>query len=368
MNILERKTKKGDKIVFYYDFGRGPGQRPSSGIFIYTAPKNATEKAHNKEALALLDVKKSEAIIEQQAVGTDFIPKHKFFKNFLEYYEAYIQENSRKGNRHLQGSFRHFKLFLKRDFIHPVEITETLCKRFRRHLLDTLHGETPGNYFTRFRWVVSAATSDGYFKNNPVEKVFSQKNPSNRFKENLESYEYIELLNTPCTNEDVQLAFIFCCYTGLRWVDVKSLKWKNINGQVLITNIIQQKTGRPVSLTLHPIAQSIIKRRCYMFAAPDPNATVFRLPTANGANKILESWIANAGIEKHITWSCARLSFSILLKDKHVDDATIACLMGHTTTRQVQNTYRRHRPKNQEESISRLPAPDIMPYYLNLDE
>ena len=36
MNFLERKTKKGDKIVFYYDFGRGKGQRPTTGIFIYT--------------------------------------------------------------------------------------------------------------------------------------------------------------------------------------------------------------------------------------------------------------------------------------------------------------------------------------------
>jgi len=35
MNIGETLNKKGDKIHFYYDLGRGPGQRPTAGIFIY---------------------------------------------------------------------------------------------------------------------------------------------------------------------------------------------------------------------------------------------------------------------------------------------------------------------------------------------
>ena len=42
----------------------------------------------------------------------------------------------------------------------------------------------------------------------------------------------------------------------------------------------------------------------------------------------------------------ARLSFSILLQDKNVDDATVAYLMGYTTTDQVRKTYKRHRPKD----------------------
>jgi len=30
MNIIKRTNNKGDKITFYYDYGRGPGQRPST--------------------------------------------------------------------------------------------------------------------------------------------------------------------------------------------------------------------------------------------------------------------------------------------------------------------------------------------------
>ena len=80
MNILKRENRTGDKIMFHYDFGRGAGQRPSTGIFIYKKPKGQIQKNHNKEALALLETKKSQMIIEQQAIGSAFIPSHKFKK------------------------------------------------------------------------------------------------------------------------------------------------------------------------------------------------------------------------------------------------------------------------------------------------
>lgn len=366
MNLLKRRSKKRDKITFYYDFGRGAGQRPSTGIFIYTKPKDQAQKNHNKESLALLEVKKSQLTIEKQSIGSSFIPSHKFKSNFIEYYEEYVKQNSRKGNRHLANSLKHFREFAKNDFVAPVDITENYCKRFRQYLLDQFTGETPLNYYSRFKWVVNAATSDGYFLKNPTEKVSSKSNPSTRMKENLESEEYLQLLNTPCTNEEVRAAFIFCCYTALRWVDVKKLEWTDIKGNVLVTRIIQAKTGQPVTITLHSIAQKILSlQKAKNSATSKRGKYVFSLPTADGANKLLNQWIEKSGIEKYITWSCARLSFSILLQDRNVDDATVAYLMGHTTTEQVRKTYKRHRPKNQLETINQLPTPALLPQFLN---
>jgi hypothetical protein len=74
----------------------------------------------------------------------------------------------------------------------------------------------------------------------------------------------------------------------------------------------------------------------------------------------------DAGIDKHITWSCVRLSFSILLQDKNVHDATVAYLMGYTTTEQVRKNSKRHRPKDQRETISHLPNSEKTPYFLQL--
>jgi len=203
MNFLKRPSKCGTKITFYYDLGRGKGQRPSTGVFIYAKPKNQIEKNHNKEALALLETKKSQLIIEKQAIGSSFIPTHKFKQNFIEYFDEYVKQNKRSANRHLANSFKQFKEFVGKDFIAPIDITENFCKRFRQYLLDKYTGETPGGYYTRFKWVVKAAHSDGYFHKNPTENVSAKNNPSARMKDNLEADEYLKLLDTPCTNQEV---------------------------------------------------------------------------------------------------------------------------------------------------------------------
>lgn len=44
MNMLQVPNRKGDKIYFKYDFGRGKGGRSTTGVFIYANPKNQVEK------------------------------------------------------------------------------------------------------------------------------------------------------------------------------------------------------------------------------------------------------------------------------------------------------------------------------------
>jgi hypothetical protein len=146
MNTVKRKNSRGDMTYFYIEYGRNSGERMATGIFIYTRPKDQLERNHNKEALILVATKKSELLLEQQAIGTGFIPSHKFKPNFLDYYEEFVGKNKRRGNRHLQNSQTQFKLFLGKDFIGPIDITEELCKRFRKYLLGKFTGATPANY------------------------------------------------------------------------------------------------------------------------------------------------------------------------------------------------------------------------------
>lgn len=363
MEIGKRLNRQGDKYLWYYDMGREPGQRPAMGVFTYVKPKNQLERNHNREALALIDVKKSQATLEHQAIGTGFIPQHKFKSNFLEYFEQYVRLHRREENRHLVCCFEKFKKFIKSDFIAPIEITEDFCKRFRRYLLDSLTGETPQNYFARFKWAVAAATKEGYFLDDPTEKVAAKRNPSTRLKNIVEIEDYLVLLRTPCRNAEVSNAFIFSCYTALRFCDVSVLTWSDIEGaQLTKKRIIQAKTGRPVVITMHPVAQNILetqrKARGGHYKQTDK---VFDLPTIDGSNGVLKEWLADTTIDKVYTWSCARLSFSILLQDARVDNATIAYLMGLTSTKQVDQTYKRYRPKDQSKTIALLPSLDALP-------
>jgi hypothetical protein len=125
MNFLEYPNRKGDKIYFYYDFGRGKGQRPATGVFIYANPKDQIQKNHNKEAYKLLEVKKSQLTIEQQAIGSAFIPAHKFKANFIEYYEEFVKNNRRTNNRHLPIAFSSSRNLSKKTSLHQLILLKT---------------------------------------------------------------------------------------------------------------------------------------------------------------------------------------------------------------------------------------------------
>jgi hypothetical protein len=125
-------VEKGHGIIL-----NGARQRTSAAqsvrhLYLYRtqefiAPKSQTEKNHNKEAFALLEVKKSQLTLEFQSIGTAHIPSHKFKHNFLDYYHDFVEANKRKGNRHLEGSLSKFRLFVGKKHVSPLDITVS-CK------------------------------------------------------------------------------------------------------------------------------------------------------------------------------------------------------------------------------------------------
>ncbi len=112
------------KVWYYLEWGRLTGQRRATGIFTWAKPKKQIEKNHNKEALAILEAKKSQIILDSQAINSGYIPQHKIKTNFLDYYADFVRLNRTSGNRHLEGSLTIFKSFLNRDFISALEINE----------------------------------------------------------------------------------------------------------------------------------------------------------------------------------------------------------------------------------------------------
>jgi hypothetical protein len=66
MNFIGVKNRKGDKIYYYYDLGRGKGQRPAMGIFTYVNPKTQIERNHNKETKELLEVKRGNPFLKNK--------------------------------------------------------------------------------------------------------------------------------------------------------------------------------------------------------------------------------------------------------------------------------------------------------------
>ena len=171
-----------------------------------------------------MEAKRSQIILDRLAISSGYIPQHKIKNNFLDYYADFVKLNQRKGNRHLSQSQNSFKKFIGKEYISAIKINEHLCERFRSYLLENLNGETPANYFSRFKRVLGGAGKEGYFKSSPAAGFASKSKSNKKVKDILEADEYKKLINTPCLNYELKKAFIFSLYTGFRWADVKPLK------------------------------------------------------------------------------------------------------------------------------------------------
>jgi site-specific recombinase XerD len=128
----------------------------------------------------------------------------------------------------------------------------------------------------------------------------------------------------------VKRAALFSCVTGLRWIDVSTIKWKNVNLKNRYMINPQSKTEQDVYINLNDRAIELLGK------AGNPDELIFNLPTANGANKTVKAWVKRAGITKKITWHNFRHSFGTNLIFYGADVTTASNLLGHSTLKHTQ--------------------------------
>lgn len=143
----------------------------------------------------------------------------------------------------------------------------------------------------------------------------------------LESYSVKTSLNSK--ESHVVDAFLFCCYTGLRYSDFIRLSSKNIksdnNGYWI--SFISQKTNvytkLPLSLLFEGKAVLIYEK--YQRNMSD----LFAIPSNSLVDKILDKVSVTAGIESHISFHTARHTNATLLLYQGISITTVQKLLGH---------------------------------------
>jgi hypothetical protein len=104
VSISQKKSRNNKKIWYYLEWGKEQGQRTAIAIFTYVKPLDQLQKNHNKESLAILEMKKSQMILDQQAIASGYIPKHKYKNNFLDFYADFVKNNQRVDTTDIKNS------------------------------------------------------------------------------------------------------------------------------------------------------------------------------------------------------------------------------------------------------------------------
>lgn len=86
-----------------------------------------------------------------------------------------------------------------------------------------------------------------------------------------------------------------------------------------------------------------------------PDDYVFpKLGPIQAARISIAAWVKSAGIDKHITFHCARHTFAVMMLDLGVDLYTVSKLLGHKSIETTQ-VYAKILDKNKKAAVERIP-------------
>ena len=247
----------------------------------------------------------------------------------------YVQESDRKRStkENLMTTVTVLQEF--RPGLDFKDITYTFLKDFEVHLKEKGNSvNTIAKHLRQLRTLVNEAINQGYIPSDayPFRK-FKIKQEKGR-KEFLtpDELKRLENLDVDKKLRHVLDAFLFCCYTGLRYSDFCQLTPENIirvNGKRWLY-FKSVKTDVEIRLPLHLLfegkALAVLERYDIVtdFAKIGPNSE---------ANKYLVQLAALARIRKHITYHTARHTCATLLVHQGVPITTVQKLLGHTSVR-----------------------------------
>ena len=335
VKLRKRKyPKKGER--FYLDIYVNQNNRTSQFLDIWLLPTDNSNQRKNKLELARQIRNRVEQDNETKKYR-DILPKYKKETNFLDYADAYAKKYPNKDIRKLTSAIKHFQIFLKTtNYKNNLPFNcfdEALAFDFITYLKKDsgLTASTPASYLEKLTRVVKAAMRERYLLNNPFEYLSKKGLNKDGIPKNVLNNQELEILfNTICYNIGVRKAFIIACYTGMGEAELRQLKWEQIDTINKTISYTRNKTGNKATNYLHPMIErqllGLDKSKEYVFNTELPSST-------NGINKVLKTWVKNAGIHKKITFYCARHTFGTLVCRVSGNQKVVAQAMGHKSTR-----------------------------------
>jgi len=358
VTLRTRKCKNG-MLSYYLDYY--PAYRDmetmetirheSLGIYIYESPKNQFQRTHNRnlsEKAETIRCMRYESIINERFGLYDKTHKK---ASFL----AYFKKQCEKHNEKWDYVYLHFYDYVNGKCTFE-EVDVPLCKGFCEYLQDEalnrrtkepLSQNSISGYWSTFRGLLRIAYRNKQIPENInefLDKVKTVEAP----KEVLTLDELYRLFTTKCENALIKNAAIFSCLTGLRFSDVQALQWKNVcnyaDGSKYL-DFISIKTGKQNIVPINTDVEDLMGEPGTGF--------VFKGLKYSMTQQPMKDWLAEAKIQKHITFHCFRHTYASLQVELGTDLYTVQQILAHSnvTTTQI---YTRHAEPKKREAAQRL--------------
>ncbi len=216
-------------------------------------------------------------------------------------------------------------------------------------------GLKPGTvrlYFQKLACVLHDAYKNELFDDRILQRVKRPKREQGK-KSFLTETDLKKLARHRLSEEynNIQSMFLFSCMTGLRFSDIRGLRWKDVkhNGKHLQLEFHQQKTDTHERLPLCAEAEALLRSQRHS------GEYVFKEESNQQTNKVLKRWCKEAKVKKPVSFHVARHTFCVLLLTKEVPIYTVQQLMCHSDIGST-NIYADLLNKTKAKAVKRIPA------------
>lgn len=181
--------------------------------------------------------------------------------------------------------------------------------------------------------LMNIAVSNAYIQYNTLSVYKVEREPVEI--DFLDDNELRKIINftTPLKRlERTRDSFLFCCFTGLAYIDIKTLRKEHFEtdseGRIWIKKK-RQKTGILSCIPLLPMAKILLDK----YKDWD-SEMVMPIQDCTDVNENLKDIATLCGINKHVTFHTSRHTFaSTVTLANNISMEVIAKMMGHTNTR-----------------------------------
>ena len=349
------------------------GRRSYEYLKLYLLPEmNRQDRQKNLETMKLAEAIRAKRLVELQNSEYGFKSPFKEDSSFYEYYIAMCKERCKTET---MGNWGNWNSCLKHLLKYEPRLKELKWSDIDRNFVvgfkDYLENEACAwsedsrervkdrplaknsrvSYFNKLRACCNQAYDERIIAYNPIRGVEGIKAEEGK-RMYLTINEVRQLAKTECHYPSVKRAFLFSCLTGLRRSDIERLKWRDVYQQGEFTRIIfnQKKTNGLEYLDLAPEAVELMGTR----GKPDDNVFDY-IHSFSCTNNTLRDWCMAAGIQKRITFHCARHTFATMMLDLGTDLYTVSKLLGHKEIGTTQ-IYAKVLDKNKQAAVAKIPS------------
>ena len=230
------------------------------------------------------------------------------------------------------------KVHYKRTDIAMNELTEDFIRDYCLYLRNEvgLAQSSVWIYSIPLKHIVTTAHYNGKIARNPFAQY--KVDPAHKERGFLTEDELQAFTNIELNNPDLELArdlFVFGCWTGISFIDIKNLTTENITilcGSPWIVSK-RQKTGVPFQIKLMDIPMQIIKR----YEPYRISNNLFNIGSYDTINKRIKEVAKLCGIEKRTSFHLSRHTFAVLALNYGMPIESVSKILGHTniTTTQI---------------------------------